>query len=171
MRNLAKGSVLLGLAVMAGIILALQPDAEAVTIADRSQFIIRQESVNKKNQTNTQVNEQKDQTRDARVENKETTPVEEEEGVPFKATAYCLKGRTASGAMVRKGIVAADPKVLPLGSTITISAGQYSGTYLVADTGGLVKGKQIDIWVASCSEAIRFGKRSIKVVVPKKEDG
>ena len=170
MRNLAKGSALLGLVAMAGIILVLQPDAEAVTIADQSQFNIQQESVNKKNQSNTQVNEQKDQTREEKIEKKETG-AEEEEGVTFKATAYCLKGRTASGAMVRKGIVAADPRVLPLGSKITIDAGQYSGTYLVADTGGLVKGKKIDIWVPSCSEAIRFGKRSIKVVVPKKENG
>lgn len=170
MRNLAKGSVLLGLVAMSGIILALQPDAEAVTIADQSQFNIQQESVNKKNQTNSQITEQKDQTREVKIENKEAG-AEEDEGMTFKATAYCLKGRTASGAMVRKGIVAADPRVLPLGSKITITAGQYSGTYLVADTGGLIKGKKIDIWIPSCSEAIRFGKRSIKVVVPKKENG
>ena len=169
MRNLAKGSVLLGLVAMAGIIIALQPDAEAVTIADKSQFNIQQESTNKKTQSNTKTPEQSGQAGEVKVENQEPK-VEADEGVPFKATAYCLRGRTASGAMVRKGIVAADPKVLPLGSKITISAGQYSGTYLVADTGGLIKGKKIDIWISNCSEAIRFGKRSIKVVMPKREE-
>lgn len=173
MRNLAKGSVLLGLVAMAGIIIVLQPDAEAVTIADQSQSIIYQESNVKKDRTNNQVKKQEDQTREENaqgsIESKDLNGVEEE-GVSFKATAYCLRGRTASGATVRKGIVAADPRILPLGSTITISAGQYSGVYVVADTGGLVKGKKIDIWVPSCSEAIRFGKRNIKVKVsPKKE--
>jgi 3D (Asp-Asp-Asp) domain-containing protein len=81
----------------------------------------------------------------------------------FKATAYCLRGITASGSGVRRGIVAADPRVLPLGSRIQISAGAYSGTYTVADTGGVIKGRILDIWVPSCSEAIRFGRRTIGV--------
>ena len=83
----------------------------------------------------------------------------------FRATAYCLRGRTASGRMVRRGIVAADPRVLPLGTRIKLSAGRYSGTYLVADTGGKIKGRVIDIWVPSCSEARRWGRRNVKVTV------
>jgi 3D (Asp-Asp-Asp) domain-containing protein len=83
----------------------------------------------------------------------------------FKATAYCLKGRTASGGGVRRGIVAADPRVLPLGTRIQITSGSYSGTYLVADTGGAVRGRILDIWVPNCSEAIRFGRKSISVSV------
>jgi len=81
----------------------------------------------------------------------------------FSATAYCLKGRTASGAGVRRGIVAADPRVLPLGTRINLNAGSYSGSYVVADTGGAIKGRKLDIWVASCSEAKRFGRRNVKV--------
>ena len=81
----------------------------------------------------------------------------------FSATAYCLRGKTAMGHGVRRGIIAADPRVLKLGSTITVSAGQWSGTYLVSDTGGAVKGKRIDIWVPSCSEARRFGRRSVTI--------
>lgn len=83
----------------------------------------------------------------------------------FKATAYCLKGRTASGSGVRRGIVAADPRVLPLGTRIQIEAGSYSGTYTVADTGGAVKGRILDIWMPSCTEARRFGRKNIKVSV------
>lgn len=83
----------------------------------------------------------------------------------FKATAYCLKGRTANGGGVRRGIVAADPRVLPLGTRIQITAGAYSGIYTVADTGGAVRGRILDVWVPNCSEAMRFGRRNISVSV------
>jgi 3D (Asp-Asp-Asp) domain-containing protein len=81
----------------------------------------------------------------------------------FVATAYCLSGRTAMGHSVRRGVIAADPRVLRLGSTVMLGAGSYSGQYLVSDTGGGVKGRRIDIWVPSCSEARRFGRRTVTV--------
>lgn len=85
----------------------------------------------------------------------------------FSATAYCLSGRTAMGHSVRRGLIAADPRVLPLGSKVVIEAGPWSGTYLVSDTGGGIKGKEIDIWVASCSEARRFGRRNVQISILK----
>ena len=81
----------------------------------------------------------------------------------FTATAYCLKGRTAMGHGVRRGIIAADPRVLRLGSRVILGAGAYTGQYLVSDTGGAVKGRKIDIWVPSCAEARRFGRRTVTV--------
>lgn len=81
----------------------------------------------------------------------------------FSATAYCLQGKTAMGHGVRRGIIAADPRVLKLGSRVTISAGAWSGTYLVSDTGGVIKGKKIDIWVPGCAEARKFGRRTVQV--------
>jgi len=83
----------------------------------------------------------------------------------YVATAYSLRGRTASGRMVSKGLIAADPRVLPLGSRVRLEAGGYSGEYLVADTGGLIKGKRIDIWIPSSREAMRFGRRKVKLTV------
>jgi 3D (Asp-Asp-Asp) domain-containing protein len=83
----------------------------------------------------------------------------------YLATAYSLKGRTASGKPVSKGIIAADPRVLPLGSRVKLEAGDWSGEYLVADTGGMVRGRRIDIWTASSREAMRFGKRHVKLTV------
>lgn len=80
----------------------------------------------------------------------------------FSATAYCLRGRTAMGHGVRSGIIAADPRVLPLGSRISLGGG-HSGTFLVSDTGGRIKGKKLDIWMASCAEARRFGRRTVSV--------
>ncbi len=81
----------------------------------------------------------------------------------FTATAYCLKGRTAMGHGVRRGIIAADPRVLKLGSNINLGAGAYSGTYLVSDTGGNIRGRKIDIWVPNCAEARRFGRRTVTI--------
>ena len=81
----------------------------------------------------------------------------------FSASAYCFSGRTAMGHAVRRGLVAADPRVLRLGSRIYVNAGPWSGFYTVSDTGGAIKGKRLDIWVPSCSEARRFGRRSVQV--------
>ena len=84
---------------------------------------------------------------------------------PYVATAYSLRGRTASGRMVAKGLIAADPRHLPLGSRVRLDAGAYSGEYLVADTGTLVRGKRIDIWIPTSREAMRFGRRTVKLTV------
>jgi len=83
----------------------------------------------------------------------------------YVATAYSLRGRTASGRLVAKGLIAADPRHLPLGSRVRLEAGSYSGEYLVADTGSLVRGKRIDIWTPSSREAMRFGRRTVKLTV------
>jgi 3D (Asp-Asp-Asp) domain-containing protein len=83
----------------------------------------------------------------------------------YIATCYSLRGRTASGRMVAKGLIAADPRVLPLGSRVRLEAGPFSGEYLVADTGGAVRGRHIDIWTPSTREAMRFGRRKVKVTV------
>ena len=83
----------------------------------------------------------------------------------FEATAYCDFGLTYSGVLVHRGIVAADPRVLPIGSVIEVSAGDYSGVYTVMDTGGVVKGEIIDIYMPDYEEAIQFGRQSVGVRV------
>jgi len=84
---------------------------------------------------------------------------------PYVATAYSLRGRTASGRMVSRGLIAADPSVLPLGSRVRLEHPGYSGEYLVADTGGAIRGRRIDIWTPSTSEAMRFGRRTVKLTI------
>lgn len=86
-------------------------------------------------------------------------------GKPFVATAYSLRGRTASGKQVSRGLIAADRRVLPLGTRVRLDAGRYSGEYLVADTGGAVRGRKIDIWMPHTGEAMRFGRRTVKLTV------
>jgi len=82
-----------------------------------------------------------------------------------EATAYCLDGRTQSGVRTRTGIVAADPRVLPVGSVIRILDGPTTGIYTVMDTGGTIKGRRIDIYVPSCARAKKFGRRKVSVIV------
>ena len=86
-------------------------------------------------------------------------------GETYTATAYSLRGRTASGKPVARGVIAADPRVLPLGTRVRIDAGEFSGEYVVADTGGAVRGRKIDIWTPTAREAMRFGRRAVKLTV------
>ena len=83
----------------------------------------------------------------------------------YVATAYSLRGRTASGKPVSRGLIAADPSVLPLGTRVRVEAGSFSGEYVVADTGGAVKGHRIDIWTPTSREAMQFGRRAVKLTV------
>ena len=83
----------------------------------------------------------------------------------FHATAYCLQGRTASGEHVQQGMIAADPRVLPLGTVVHIRAGKYTGTYTVKDTGGRIRGRVVDVYVPSYREARAFGRRPVKIKV------
>jgi 3D (Asp-Asp-Asp) domain-containing protein len=81
------------------------------------------------------------------------------------ATAYCQHGTTASGTRARSGIVAADPKLIPVGSVLQISNGSVAGIYTVMDTGADVKGRKIDIFIPDCARAIKFGLKSLRVRV------
>ncbi len=83
----------------------------------------------------------------------------------FEATAYCINGITKSGARVAPGHVAADPEVIPLGSMIYVDSPVMSGIYQVLDTGRLVRGKIIDIFIPSYEKCRDFGRRDVKVRV------
>lgn len=84
----------------------------------------------------------------------------------FIATAFSIRGRTASGTRARPGTAAADPRILPLGSRIRVlGAGRYSGEYTVSDKGSSVRGRKIDLFVPNVAEARRFGRKPVIVQV------
>jgi 3D (Asp-Asp-Asp) domain-containing protein len=85
--------------------------------------------------------------------------------VPMVATAYCDRGPTKSGVPAQPGVVAADPRRLPLGTRLHVETpGQpYGGHYTVLDTGSKIKGRKLDIFISSCARAKRFGIRLVKV--------
>jgi 3D (Asp-Asp-Asp) domain-containing protein len=84
------------------------------------------------------------------------------------ATAYCQHGLTASGIRTQHGIVAADTRVLRFGTRLRI-AGRH-GVYHVLDRGAAVKGRRIDIFMPSCSDARNFGRRRMQVQVLSADD-
>jgi len=91
-----------------------------------------------------------------------TDPTPEAE---FQATAYCVTGISKSGTPIAPGHVAADPKVIPLGSMIYVDSPLMGGIYQVLDTGKLVKGNIIDIFIPSYESCKEFGRRMVKVQV------
>ena len=188
MKNLARGSMLLlALMMLIGFSIRQQPVEAQVVIADNSQENILDDLTNLiNNNNNNNLIKSDDSENLENTDNKTTVNNNEVENstdtadtndkndseadvkiISFRATAYCLKGRTASGGGVRRGIVAADTRILPLGTQITIDAGSWSGSYVVADTGGAVRGNKIDVWVPTCAEARRFGSRRITIKVHK----
>lgn len=85
------------------------------------------------------------------------------------ATAYCPKGccgssygRTATGRKAEYGVIAVDPRVIPLGTTLYID--RY-GFAIAADTGRKIKGLRIDLCFPTHREASRFGRKTVKVLL------
>ena len=89
------------------------------------------------------------------------------ERVAFTATAYCKGIVTTSGVAAQAGIAAADPELLPVGSVIEIDSltPKHNGIYTILDTGPSVQGRQVDLYMWSCNEALVFGRRPIQLTV------
>jgi 3D (Asp-Asp-Asp) domain-containing protein len=85
----------------------------------------------------------------------------------YTATAYCKGLTTTSGVAVQSGIAAADPELLPVGSVVDVDGlpAKYNGIYTILDTGPAVQGRQIDVYMWNCNEALAFGRRAIHVTV------
>ncbi len=82
-----------------------------------------------------------------------------------EATAYTSQDPgvgniTATGARLRHGIIAVDPRVIPLGTKIYVPGYGYG---VAADTGGAIKGNKIDLAYESRTEALRFGRRMMTI--------
>ena len=90
--------------------------------------------------------------------------------IVMQATAYdpSAGSKTAMGTRARVGAVAVDPKVIPLGSKLYIESMDGFPTYGYAtaeDTGGAIKGNRIDLFYSTNSQALKFGRRNVKVYV------
>ncbi len=78
------------------------------------------------------------------------------------AVAYHLPGRTASGLQVRRGVVAVDPALIPLGTRLFVPG---YGNAIAADLGAAIKGRLIDLWMPSTAEARKWGRRTVVITV------
>lgn len=70
--------------------------------------------------------------------------------------------KTATGATAGYGIVAVDPKVIPLGTRLYIPG---YGTGVAADTGGAIKGNKIDVCFDSLDQARAWGRRTVTITI------
>lgn len=92
----------------------------------------------------------------------------------FKTTAYSDsplngtdgRGITRSGERTRWGVVAVDPRVIPLRSRVVIE-GMGDTVFDALDTGGGITGSWLDLWFPTDYEAIQYGVkwRNIYLVV------
>ncbi|MCK9217969.1 MAG: 3D domain-containing protein [Firmicutes bacterium] len=71
-------------------------------------------------------------------------------------------GITRSGLKVRPGIVAVDPRVIPLGTHLYVEG---YGEALAADTGGAIKGNKIDLYFESPKDVAKYGRKRVKVYI------
>lgn len=87
------------------------------------------------------------------------------------ATAYTAScngcsGITATGLDLRANpnakVIAVDPSVIPLGTKVYVEGYGYA---VAADTGGSVKGKRIDVFFPTSSEAYRWGMKRVKIKI------
>lgn len=96
----------------------------------------------------------------------EPAPESEPPTITMEATAYSWgcgngDGYTATMTRPRPGVVAVDPRVIPLGSRVEIDG----RVYYAEDVGGAIKGHRIDIFMPSRAEALEYGRRMVEVTV------
>ncbi len=105
----------------------------------------------------------------AEEEAAQTSSSENGRWMSVEATAYSrnqpvLSNHTFTGIDLRENsrVIAVDPDVIPLGSTIYVPG---YGEYIAGDTGGAIIGNRIDIHFESLDSAIQFGRQNIDVQV------
>ncbi|WCS69195.1 hypothetical protein Goe27_00790 [Bacillus phage vB_BsuM-Goe27] len=99
----------------------------------------------------------------------ESTAQPSSQSLTVVATAYTANcagcsGITATGINLKANpnqkVIAVDPNVIPLGSRVYVEG---YGEAVAADTGGAIKGNRIDLFIPSQSQAVDYGKRTVKV--------
>ena len=89
----------------------------------------------------------------------------------MEATAYTYLPpyttmTTATGETLRKGIVAVDPRVIPMHTRMFITSDTIEyGLGIAEDTGGAIKGNIVDLAYMSYDECIQFGRRQMQVYI------
>ncbi len=71
---------------------------------------------------------------------------------------------TCTGHRVRRGVVAVDPNVIKLGTRLYVQGYGYAQAL---DVGSAIKGNKIDLYFETYQEAIKWGRRKVKVFILK----
>ena len=79
-------------------------------------------------------------------------------------TRFENTNRTAMGLPAQFGVVAVDRRVIKLGTRLYVEGYGYA---IAGDTGGAIKGNRIDLCFDEYNEAIRWGRRPVRVHILK----
>ncbi len=107
---------------------------------------------------------------EVKMENSYTTPSGEnfvyKKMMNVTATAYNESGTypTASGTYPKRGTIAVDPKVIPMGTLMYVEG---YGFGRAEDTGGAIKGNKIDVYMNSNREAYQWGRKQVRIFIIK----
>jgi 3D (Asp-Asp-Asp) domain-containing protein len=71
---------------------------------------------------------------------------------------------TCTGHRVRRGVVAVDPNVIKLGTKLYVEGYGYAQAL---DVGSAIKGNKIDLYFENYQEAIKWGRKKVKVFILK----
>ncbi|NLC68800.1 MAG: DUF348 domain-containing protein, partial [Clostridiaceae bacterium] len=77
-------------------------------------------------------------------------------------------GITYTGIKARRGIIAVDPKVIPLGTRVYVECLGNTPDYgfaLAADIGGAIKGDLIDLYFETQEEVDKWGLKKVRVYI------
>lgn len=85
----------------------------------------------------------------------------------MEASAYSAQdpgngAYTASGSLLRSGLIAVDPNVIPLGTRVYIEGYGYA---IADDIGGGIVGNRIDVAMDTHAEALQFGRRTVTLYI------
>lgn len=105
---------------------------------------------------------------------KPAEPVKEEKAdtiLTMEATAYTAtcegcSGITATGINLKENpnqkVISVDPNIIPLGTKVYVEG---YGKAIAGDTGGAIKGNKIDVFIPSKEDAIKYGRKTVKVTI------
>lgn len=99
----------------------------------------------------------------------------------MKATAYTASlhdtgkspgqpgfGITRTGIRAREGVIAVDPRIIPLGTKVYVEVPGAAADYgfaIAADIGSAIKGKLIDLYFDTTELAVHWGRRSVRIYI------
>ena len=86
-----------------------------------------------------------------------------------RSTAYTSDPRenggwnvTAIGTKIRRGVIAVDPRVIPLRTRVYVEG---YGFATAEDTGGAIKGNKIDVVMDTKAQSRNWGVRNVKIYI------
>ncbi|GAB6153475.1 3D domain-containing protein [Desulfosporosinus burensis] len=97
----------------------------------------------------------------AEKEQVDLTTLKISKSLDVEASAYTYTGNnTATGVKPREGLIAVDPKVIPMGTKVYVEGYGYA---IAADTGGAILGNKIDVFFGTLRQCMDWGRKPVRI--------